>query len=292
MAPETSQLKSIIESGNQIVIAEVRPPKGCSASMLTEVAQCLKGKVTAVGVSDNRDEVTMCALASAAILAREGVEPILHMVMRDRNRIALISDILGAQALGVQNILCTSGRHQTLGKFKAAKNVYDMDSTQLIKALTDGDASIIGERSLDVAGLCLGSVASPCADPMPMQVIRLVKKAAAGTKFVVTDPVFSIDRFESWWNEVRKCEAQSKTAIIAGVKIFSDSESAQAYADKHPSPMVPESTVAGISSKADGITVACETISKLKTFDGIRGFELSGDAEAILGVIEKAGLGA
>ena len=125
----------------------------------------LAGKVHAVGVSDNRERVSTSALAAASLIAAEGLEPILHVTTRDRNRIALVSEALGAQTLGIRNLLCTSGTHQTLGHFRAAKNVYDIDSIQLLKAYSGlpGDGGLLGEEhGLEGAGrFCLGAVASP-----------------------------------------------------------------------------------------------------------------------------------
>ena len=150
------------------------------------VAQRLTGKVHALGVSDNRDRVSMSALVAASLVAAEGIEPILHMVTRDRNRVAMIADCLGAAALGVRNILCTTGTHQTLGQFRSAKNVFDLDCVQLLRLVAglDGDASLVGEERLENVGpFCLGGVASPCADPLELQVLKLSKKAAAGAHF-------------------------------------------------------------------------------------------------------------
>ena len=132
-AVERTNLRERIESGKSILIAEVSPPASDDAAAVRAVADRYAGKVHALGVSDNRDRVCMSALAAASLVASGGVEPILHIVTRDRNRIALISECLGAQALGIRNILCTTGTHQTLGQFRAARNVFDIDSIQLLQ---------------------------------------------------------------------------------------------------------------------------------------------------------------
>ena len=149
----------------------------------------------------------MSALAAASLVAAEGVEPILHVTTRDRNRIALVSEALGAQALGIRNLLCTSGTHQTLGGYRAARNVYDIDSVQLLQTYADlaSDGGAVGRSGLDGAGpFCLGAVASPDADPCELQVMRLAKKTRAGAQFLVTQPVFDLERFEAWWQEVTR----------------------------------------------------------------------------------------
>ena len=132
MALEKTELHKRIESGKQLLLAELSPPKGADPAPLRAAARGFAGKVHALGVSDNRDGVHMAALVAAALIIAEGVEPIVHMTTRDRNRIALVSDCLGAQAMGIRNLLCTTGTHQTLGPCRKARNVFDMDSIQLL----------------------------------------------------------------------------------------------------------------------------------------------------------------
>jgi len=237
----------------------------------------------------------MSALAAAAIVAAAGVEPILHMITRDRNRIALVADCLGAQALGVRNILCTSGTHQILGRFRAARNVFDIDSTQLLQLCAGlaGDGAIVGEERIEAAGpFCLGAVASPGADPLEMQVMRLAKKVAAGAKFVITQPVFDRERFDLWWQEVTRRGLHEKAAIVAGIQILTDAESARAYAAKPPLPMVPQVLLERLASRADeseqraeGIEIAQETIDGLASVEGLRGFEIRSDDDSAVGEI-------
>ncbi len=179
MDNKTLSYKQRIESGEQLLLAEISPPQGGDPAPLRETARRLAGKVHALGVSDNCDKVAMSALAAATIVAAEGVEPILHVVTRDRNRIALISEALGAQALGINNLLCTSGTHHVLGPFRTAKGVYDIDAVQLIQTYSNlaGDGSLVGEVGFAGVGpFCLGGVAATNADPMQLQVMQLDKK--------------------------------------------------------------------------------------------------------------------
>ena len=302
MAQEKPGLQTRIEKGQSLLLAEAPAPKNGDGAAARELARRFKGKVHALGISDNRDETRMSALAAAALTALEGVEPILHIVTRDRNRIALISDCLGAQGLGIRNVLCTSGSHQTLGKFRKAKSVYDIDVIQLLKTLggLDGDGAILGESGFAGAGnLCLGAVAAPYADPLEMQLIRLAKKIQAGARFLVTQPVFDLERFASWWKAVTEKGMEKKTAFVAGVRVLTSAEIATACANRRPSMEIPEALVARITSASGaaaqrqaGMLLAIETIQELSALKGLRGFEISGgdDDKAALEVIEKSGL--
>ena len=299
---EKTELHARIDSGKPILVVELAPPLGGDPRPVRDAAKRFAGKVHALGVSDNRDRVAMSALAAAVLVEEAGVEPILHVVTRDRNRIALVSDYLGAQALGVRNVFCTSGSHQTLGRSRAAKNVFDVDSTQLLRTLTNlkTDARIVGEEGIDGCGpVCLGAAASPFADPVELQLVRLVKKAAAGAHFLITDPVFDLDRFEHWWKAVADRGLHERVAILAGVHVLGDAESARAYARRRPDPMVPESLLQRIASAGDktarraaGIEIAKETVDRLRRIPGLRGFEICADREDdSLELIEQAGLG-
>ncbi len=276
---DTSKLQEQIDSGQRIMLAEIDLPKTADAAAVKAAAARLKDKVQAIGISDNRDGVTMSALAGTAIVVGEGIEPILHLVTRDRNRVALVSDFLGAQALGIKNVLCTSGTHQTLGAAKSARNVYDLDSVQLVKALSNlgTDASAVGESAINgFAPACLGAKASPAADPMDLQIMRLAKKVKAGAKYIITQPVFDLDRFNQWWDTVKARGLQEKVAVIAGIKVFTDAAKAKAYADQRPSPRVPAAIQERLAA-GEGVAVATEIARKLLEIDGIRGLEFSSD---------------
>ncbi len=302
MAPDKTNLLERIASGQPIVLAEITPPKTADADLVRATAGLYAGKVHALEVSDNRDGACIAALAAASIIASAGVEPVLHMVTRDRNRISLISNCLGAAALGVRNVLCTTGTHQTLGASAEAKNVFDIDPIQLIQAataLSNGGSPVAGEGVTCSEPLCLGAVAAPFADPMELQVLRLAKKAAVGAKFLITQPVFDIERFKAWWAEVQRQGTDKATAIVAGIRILKSADDATAFAAARPSPCVPQALVDRVTSAAGsaaqrqaGIDIAVETIRELSAIDGLRGFSIrgEGDDEAALEVIEKAGL--
>jgi methylenetetrahydrofolate reductase (NADPH) len=301
MSTQATLLQERIASGKAILLAEIRPPRGGDPAPLQAAAKRLAGKVHAVGVSDNRDRVAMSALAAASLVRAEGLEPILHVTTRDRNRIALVSEALGAQALGIRNLLCTSGTHQTLGSYRSAKNVYDIDAVQLLQAYANlsSDGGLLGESAISGAGpFCLGAVASPDADPPALQLSRLVKKVAAGAKFLVTQPVYDPDRFEEWWKEVTRRGLHKQAAILAGIQPLTDGPFAQA--GPRPPPGIPDPLLDRVASRSDpgarraaAVRIAVETIRRLSDLPGIRGFCISadGDPGAALQIIEESGLG-
>ena len=303
MSKPITNLQERIASGKPLLIAEISPPRGADPAPVREMAKRFAGKVHALGISDNRDRVSMAALATAAIVAGEGVEPILHVTTRDRNRIALVSEVLGAQALGICNVLCTSGSHQTLGRFRAAKNVYDVDSIQLLQlyaGLAD-DCKPLNEGGIAGAGpFCLGGVASPDADPLESQVSRLLKKASAGAAFLMTQPVFDLERFDAWWKEVTRRGIHEKVAIVAGIQPLGQKELAAVREGKRCPYRIPAAWIDRVTSKSDSasqrtaaVEIAVETIGKLSHYSGLRGFGVCGDGDndAALTIIEKSGLG-
>lgn len=286
-----SRFQATIRSGAPVLVVEITPPKGGEPAPVRASAKRFAGKVHAVGVDDNRHGVAMSPLAAAAVLVSEGVEPIMHVVTRDRNRVALLSMCLGAQALGVRNILCTSGTHQTLGVCKPAKNVYDIDSVQAISALAK-----LGNGSCP---FFIGGVASPFADPLEMQLMKTVKKASAGAQFLITQPVFDVPRFSAWLEAAAQRGLPEKTAILAGIRPLLEAEEAQAFASARPVPGVPQAMLdklAGAGGKdaqrAAGIEMAVETIKQLSSLKGLRGFQIcaEGDDDAVLEVMQRSGL--
>jgi len=290
MTESESRFQAKIGSGEPLLVVEITPPNSGDPGPVRETAKKFAGKVDALGVGDNRHGVGMSSLAAAALVAAEGVEPIMHLVTRDRNRAALLASCLGAQALGVRAILCTSGTHQTLGVCPQAKNVYDIDSVQLIAALAKAEGA---------AGLCVGGTASPFADPQEMQLIKTAKKAAAGAKFLITQPVFDIERFKAWWEAAAQRGLQDKVAVLAGIQPLLDADEAKAFAAAKPLPSVPQAMLDRLAAAGDkqaqraaGIEMAAETIRQLSALKGLRGFEIcaDGDEDAVLEVIQKSGL--
>ena len=300
---QATDLQQRLESGKGVLLAEISPPADPAPQGVQQLAKRFAGKVHALGICDNRDRVGMAALAAASLVAGQGVEPILHVTTRDRNRIALVSELLGAHALGIRNILCTSGTHQTLGHFRAAKNVYDVDVIQLLQTCANlaRDASLVGEGAMAGAdGFCLGAVASPNADLIELQMVRLDKKVSAGAGFLVSQPIYDLERFRAWWVEVCRRGLHEKTAILAGIEPLGEAELERVRAKRRPSPRVPDAVFQQVASQTDpaarrraAIDVAVQTIRQLSGTKGLRGFSISvdGDPDAALEIIELAHLG-
>jgi len=296
-------LQQRLESGKRVLLAEISPPAEAEPAGMQQLAMRFAGKVHALGISDNRDRVGMAALAAASLVAGQGIEPILHVTTRDRNRIALVSEVLGAQALGVRNILCTSGTHQTLGRFRAAKNVYDIDVIQLLQTCSNlaSDSSLVGEGAIAGAGqFCLGAVASPNADPLELQMIRLGKKVTAGAGFLVSQPVYDVERFHTWWAEVIRRGLHEKVAILVGIEPLGEHALELARSKRRPLARIPEAVFQRVASKPDAaarrraaIDVAVETVKQLLGIEGLRGFSIGvdSDQDAALEIIEKSALG-
>ncbi len=281
-------LRDRITSGATLILAEVSPPRSADPDAARALVAPFSGLVHALGISDGREGVRMSAVATAALAVSENIEPILHMTTRDRNRTALFADLLGARALGVGNVLCTSGTHQTLGPCAAARNVYDLDSIQLLKAFSEAgrDGSPVGEATgfPGVANLCLGATAAPQADPLELQVMRLAKKITAGAAFIITQPVYDLERFRTWWNEVRRAGLHDRTAIIAGVEAPASAAEARTLTASRPDPGFPatmlerfEAADAPAEQRRIGIELALDTVRALSEIEGLRGFCFRGD---------------
>ncbi len=195
-----SNIERILESGGFVVTSECGPPRGADAEVIRKKGNLLKGVVDAVNVTDNQTSVVrMSSFSSCLILKEMGFDPILQMVCRDRNRIAIQSDILGAAALGINNILCLSGDHQKFGDHPKAKNVFDIDSIQLIntvKTMRDEGKFLGGEEIKGKPVLFIGAAENPFADPFEIRAARLGKKVKAGVEFIQTQCIYNIERFE------------------------------------------------------------------------------------------------
>jgi methylenetetrahydrofolate reductase (NADPH) len=278
MLQERLTFQQRIDAGKRLIITEISPPEDANGNGVRETAALFAGKVHAAGVSDNRDGVRMSALAAATIVKSAGIEPILHMSTRDRNRAALMADCLGAHALGITSLLCTSGTHQSLLPFSNAKNVFDIDATVLLQSCVELEKN----HSIKTP-FYLGAVAAPFADPVELQLVRLAQKIHVGARFAVTQPVFDLERFASWWKVVTERELHEKAAIIAGVKVLTSAVDAKTLAATRPLPMIPASVMERLDkasdARAEGIALAGETVDKLMAIKGIRGVEVVCDED-------------
>ena len=216
-----TNLEKVLESGRFAVTAEAGPPKGTSAAVIQRKAELLRTCCDAVNVTDNQTAIVrMSSLAGCVLLKQQGVDPVMQMVCRDRNRIAIQSDVLGAVALGIGNILCLSGDHQKFGNHPTAKDVFDMDSIQLIqtlKTMRDEKKFLCGEEISGEVPLFIGAAENPFADPFEFRVIRLAKKVKAGADFIQTQAVYDVAKFARWMEMVCDRGLDKQVHILAGI---------------------------------------------------------------------------
>jgi methylenetetrahydrofolate reductase (NADPH) len=297
-----SNLKRVLRSGNFAVTAECGPPKGADPEVVRKKASVLKGFVDSVNVTDNQTGVVrLCSLAACAILKEEGLDPVLQMVTRDRNRIALQSDVLGASALGIRNILCLSGDHQSFGNQKAAKGVFDLDSIQLVQAVRRmrDEKRIVGEDELsEPPDLFIGAVANPFADPFAYRVARLAKKVAAGAEFIQTQCIYNVEKFREWMGLVRDRGLHKKVYILGGITPLKSARMAE-YMSKQVAGMdVPEEVIERMKKvppkeqRQEGITIAVEAIKALRSIEGVHGVHIMAIEweDIVPRLVEEAGL--
>ncbi len=279
-----SRLEKILESGAFAVTSECGPPRGADPQVVREKGELLRGSVDAINVTDNQTSVVrMSSIAACVILKEMGLEPICQMTTRDRNRIAIQSDLLGAAALGMTNLLCLSGDHQRFGDHPTAKNVYDIDSIQLIYAvhqMREEGKFINGGEIKTPPKFFIGAAANPFADPFAIRVPRLAKKAAAGVDFIQTQCIYNMDKFKEWMKGVVDRGLHEKVKILAGVTPMKSVGMARYMKRSVPGMDVPDEVIkrlqgAGKGNVAtEGIKFCVEQIQELKEMEGIAGVHL------------------
>ena len=297
-----SRLEEILNGGIFAVTAACEPPRGADPGVIREKGKLLEGAVDAINVTDNQSAVVrMSSIAACVILKEMGFEPIVQMTTRDRNRIALQSDILGAAALGMNNLLCLSGDHQRFGDHGTAKNVYDIDSMQLIRAvheLREEGKFINGEEITIPPKFFIGAAANPFADPFPIRLPRLAKKAAAGADFIQTQCIYNMNKFREWMKGVVDRGLHKKVKILAGVAPIRSVGMAENLKNSVPGMDVPDEVIkrvreAGEGREAEeGIKICVETILELKDTKGVAGVHIMASdwEEKIPEIVKEAGL--
>jgi len=297
-----SRLKQVLDQGVFAVTAECGPPKGADPAAILKKADLLKGKVDAVNVTDNQTAIVrMSSLAACALLERSGLDPILQMVVRDRNRIALQSDILGASALGIRTVLCLSGDHQRFGNQPGCVGVFDLDSIQflqVVKGMRDDGVILDGEPLSKAPDMFIGAAANPFADPLGFRVTRLAKKIRAGADFIQTQCIYNLDRFETWLSMAVDRGLTEQAAILGGLTPLKSAGMARYMKERVSGMDIPDAVIerlAGVPKerqREEGIRICVETIERLKELHGVRGVHIMAiEWEAAVGEIaERAGL--
>ena len=295
-----TNLEKVLASGKFAVTAEAGPPKGTSPEVIRKKGELLRNYTDAVNVTDNQTAIVrMSSWAGCLILKQMGLDPVMQMVVRDRNRLAIQADVLGAVALGIGNILCLSGDHQKFGNHPTAKGVFDIDSIQLVqtmKRMRDEKKFINGE---DIAGelpLFIGAAANPFADPLEYRASRLAKKVKAGADFVQTQAVFDIARFKKWMDMVNAMGLSQQVHILAGLIPMKSVGMARYMKSSVPGVIVPDDIVKRMeqakSAKEEGVKITLEIIQQVKEVPGVRGIHIMavGWEDIVPEVVEKAGL--
>jgi methylenetetrahydrofolate reductase (NADPH) len=298
-----SKLQQMLAAGHLAVTSEVGPPRSADGAVIEEKAHLIKDHVDAINVTDNQTSVCrLCSLASCIRIKLMGLEPVLQMVTRDRNRIALQSDILGAASFGIHNILCLTGDHQHFGDHASAANVFDLDSTQLIQTvkMMRDEGRLLGGHEFKVRPqMFIGAAANPFAGPtVELRVARLAKKAAAGVQFVQTQCIYNMDTFKTFMKLAADRGLTEKVAILAGITPMKNVGMARYMQKKVPGMDVPEAIVERLKGvpkekQADeGITMAVEQIQELKEVPGVRGFHIMAIEweEKVPEIVERSGL--
>jgi methylenetetrahydrofolate reductase (NADPH) len=297
-----STLEQILASGDLAVTSECGPPRGALPQKVREKGELLRGYVDGVNVTDNQTAmVRMSSLAACIILKEMGINPILQMVTRDRNRLAMQSDIIGAYAHGIDTMLCLSGDHPHFGDHPMAASVHDIDSIQMIqmvKAMRDEGVFQGGEKIDGPPKMFIGAAANPFADPFELRVARLAKKAKAGVDFIQTQCIYNVDKFEKWMAGVRDRGLHEKVHILAGITPMKSVGMARYMKKRVPGMDVPDEVVKRMGGvpkdkqAEEGIKICLETIERLKNVEGVRGFHLMAIEweQKVPEIVERAGL--
>jgi methylenetetrahydrofolate reductase (NADPH) len=279
-----SNLEKVLKAGHFAFTGELGPPRGTTVAEVVEKCQHLKGMVDSVNITDNQTAVVrMASWAACLILIKEGLEPNFQMVCRDRNRLAMQADILGAYAHGVRNMLCLTGDHCQFGDHPDALGVFDIDSMQLInmvKVMRDEGKFQAGAEIEDPPKIFIGAAVNPFAEPFDWRVHRLAKKIEAGVDFIQTQCIYNMDRFKKWVKEANDMGLTEKVYILAGVTPMKNVGMARYMQKKVPGIEVPEELIdrlKGVDKKKvadEGIKIACEQVEEFKEMKGVHGVHM------------------
>ncbi len=274
-----SDLSNAIQSGRLVVTAEMTPPRSANPQRIKELAPVLKGKVHAVVVEENPDGVHMSSLVASLHLKSAGIEPVATLMTRDMNRISLQSAFLGAVSLGIYDFLVLSGHHQALTEEKEARGVYDVDSIQamtIFRSIRDDGLLSSGQKPEVRPSILIGGAANPFAGPIELRALRAEKKVKAGADFIITQPVFDVQRFREWLDLLHERGVPEKTCLIVGILWLGAAREATQLQETYRGLRIPEGVVQRLSQAADaereGLAIAAEVVDQVRNSRGIRGF--------------------
>jgi 5,10-methylenetetrahydrofolate reductase len=302
-----SKLEKLFKNGEFVVTAELGPPKSVDAGVLESKVLALKGAVDAANITDNQTAIVRISSIGTGIFVRNaGIEPIIQMTCRDRNRLAIQADLLGASLNGIRNVLCLTGDHQIFGNHPGAKHVFDIDSIQLICIVRDmRDRGIFqcGEeirnsKKAEVLApkFFIGGAANPFAEPFEWRVDRLEKKARAGVDFIQTQCIYDMERFSAWMKEVVARDLHKKVKILAGVTPLKSLGMAKYMKNNVAGVTVPDYLIERLSkaedAKTEGLKICIEQIQQFQEMEGVAGVHIMAIEweTAVRGIVEGAGL--
>lgn len=317
-----TRLERLLRGGHFAVTAELCQPQGGDAGVIRRKAALLRGACDAINVSDNPMAIVrMSSIAAGVILVQEGLEPVIQVASRDRNRLAIQSDLLGANALGMHNLLCLTGDHQTCGNHPSAKDVFDIDSMQMVQmaaAMRDEGILQCGDPlEGEAPRFLIGATASPFADPVEFRPYRLAKKVKAGASFIQTQPIYDVEGFELFMGKVRSLGLHEKSYILAGVGPLRSPAAALHIRENEPWLPIPDGLIdrlvragdpwaeksnGGLTQeeeearsaawREEGIKISIELIEQIREIEGVAGVHIMAGEweEAVKPIVEGAGL--
>lgn len=300
--PVVGGLRAALADGRFVVTAELGPPRGPDTQALQAKAALLRDWVDAVNITDNQGaNVRLSALAGSLLVQRAGVDPVLQLTTRDRNRIGLQSDLIGAAALGLTNVLLLTGDHPRFGDHPDAAPVFDIDSVQLLwtaKLMRDEGRLLSGRRVEPPPDFFLGAVENPFSPPVRFRARRLGKKVAAGAQFVQTQFVFDVEAFARWMVEVRDLGLDERCKIIAGVGPIRTPRALEHMRTKVPGLSIPQAVVDRLSSVApdafadEGMRLCAEIIEQVREIPGVAGVHVMafGHEDQVPAILQQAGI--
>lgn len=280
-----SNLELLLKQGEFVVCGEMSPPQGADKASILKKCGYFKGAVDAVNLTDNQTAIVRMSSAMSSVFAIEGgCEPIMQVTCRDRNRLAQQSDILGAYAAGVRNVLALTGDYMSFGNHPEAKGAFDLDSVQLIRTLADMNEGkfMSGDEIKPPPKLFIGGAANPFAEPFDLRIIRLGKKIAAGAHFIQTQPVFDIPRFEKWMSAVRDEGYDEQVYVLAGVMPVRSVRALIHMRDNVPGSLISDEYIKRMEAVKDdkeqsaeaGVAMAVEIMKQVKEIKGVRGLHI------------------